>query len=89
LVLAKIIPVLGTGKNHPCSWFWQKSSLFLILAKIIPVIDTGKNHPYSWYWQKSSLFLVRVKSSLFLVLTNIIFASIKNRDDFCQNQEQG
>jgi hypothetical protein len=56
LVLAKIIPVLGTGKNHPCSWYWQKSFLFLVLAKIIHVLGTGKNHSCSWYWQKSFLF---------------------------------
>jgi hypothetical protein len=49
LVLAKIIPVLGSGKNHPCSWYWQKSFLLLILAKIIPIPGTGKNHPCSWY----------------------------------------
>jgi hypothetical protein len=46
-VLAKIIHVLGTGKNHPCSWYWQKSFLFLVLAIIIPVLGTGKNHPCS------------------------------------------
>jgi hypothetical protein len=42
LVLAKIIHVLGTGKNHSCSWYWQKSFLFLVLAKIIHVLGTGK-----------------------------------------------
>jgi hypothetical protein len=49
LVLAKIIPVLGTGKNHPCSLYWQKASLFLVLAKTIPVLGTGNNHHCSWY----------------------------------------
>jgi hypothetical protein len=75
----------------------QKSSLFLVLANIIPVLGTGKsipvlgtdiNHPCSWYWPKSSLFLVLAKIIPVLGRTGIIVASIKNRDDFCQYQEQ-
>jgi hypothetical protein len=96
------IPVLGTRKNHPCSWYWQKSFLFLVLAKIIPVLGTGKNHPCSRYWLQLSLFLVLAKiipvlgigkSHPCMILpvprTGMIFASTKNRDDFCQYQEQG
>jgi hypothetical protein len=92
LVLAKTIPVLGTGKNHLCSWYWLKSSLFLVLTKIIPVLGAEKNHPCSWYWQISFLFLVRVNSSLFLVSvprTGMIVTRTKNRDDICQYQEEG